>query len=409
LAAAHDLEGQADEAELAYQESVSRAVAVGDFRLAAHTLMVKGLNQIHYGQLHEAAKTFQTIVDMAPPHSAWADSAKNVKSNKVFLPAGQGYIGLGCIHLEWNDLDAAENYLERGMDLCRQGGLDGIFIGKVRMSRLRQAKGDLTGALEEIQIPQQIQRVDNFNLVTRQIQIALAEEDVNHAKRLAAPLAEMLDRDLDSIQIPLLFFEILEAVIARVCLAQGEIGKALLLLDRLQATAEPGERLERMIDVHLLKALAYQKQGRGSLTPEAIKSIEHALELGEPEGYVLLFLEEGPEVIPLLNAVIKRQATPDRLKKYVRKLLTAFSGTAKPTAPQLAREVAGLVEQLTRREMEVLELLVAGDSNQDIAEKLVITVRTVKKHTSNIYGKLNVNSRIQAVARARQLGLLPTD
>jgi LuxR family maltose regulon positive regulatory protein len=263
--------------------------------------------------------------------------------------------------------------------------------------------------LEEIQIPQQLQRVDNFNLITRQIQIALAEEDVNHAKRLAAPLAEMLDRDLDSIQIPLLFFEILEAVIARVYLAQGEIGKALLLLDRLQATAEPGERLERMIDVHLLKALAYKKQGRGSLTPEAIQSFEHALELGEPEGYILLFLEEGSQVIPLLNAVIKRQATPNRLKNYARKLLTAFSGTAKPSAPQLAREVAGLVEQLTQREMEVLELLAAGESNQAIAEKLVITVRTVKKHTSNIYGKLDVNSRIKAVARARQLGLLPTD
>jgi tetratricopeptide (TPR) repeat protein len=70
LAAAHDLEGRADEAELAYQESVSKAVAVGDFRLAAHTLMVKGLNQIHYRQLHEAAKTFQTIVNDTPANSA---------------------------------------------------------------------------------------------------------------------------------------------------------------------------------------------------------------------------------------------------------------------------------------------------------------------------------------------------
>ncbi len=409
LATAYDLEGRADEAKHIYQESFSHAVAVGDFRLAAHTLMVKGLIQIHYGQLHEAAKTFQTIVDMVPEDPIWGDSAKNVKRNKVFLPAGQGYIGLGCIYLEWNDLDAAENYLERGMDLCHQGGLDGIFIAKVRMSRLRQAKGDLTGALEEIQIPQQIQRVDSFNLVTRQIQIALAEEDVDHAKRLAAPLAELLDRDPDSIQMPLLFFENLEAIIARVYLAQGEIGKALRLLDRLQATAEPGERLGRMIEVHLLKALAYQKQDSGSPTPEAIENIEHALELGESGGYVLLFLEEGPGVIPLLNDVIKRQTTPNQLKKYARKLLTAFNRTAKPTEPQLSREAASLVEQLTPREMEVLELLAAGDSNQTIAEKLVITVRTVKKHTSNIYGKLNVDSRIQAVALGRQLGLLPTD
>jgi LuxR family maltose regulon positive regulatory protein len=59
--------------------------------------------------------------------------------------------------------------------------------------------------------------------------------------------------------------------------------------------------------------------------------------------------------------------------------------------------------------MEVLQLIASGDSNKTIADKLVITVRTVKKHNSNIYGKLNVSSRVQAVARARQLGLLPTD
>ena len=71
-------------------------------------------------------------------------------------------------------------------------------------------------------------------------------------------------------------------------------------------------------------------------------------------------------------------------------------------------ETAGLVEPLTAREMEVLALLAAGDSNQTIADKLVITVRTVKKHTSNIYGKLNATSRIHAVTRARELGLLST-
>ena len=354
LAAAYDLDGRADEAKPAYQESFSQAVAIGDFRLTAHTLMAKGLIQIQYGYLHEAAKTFKTIVDIASADPIWVNSVKNVKSNKVFFPAGQGYIGLGCVHLEWNDLDAAEHYLERGIDLCRQGGLDGIFIAKVRMSRLRQAKEDLAGALEEIRIPQHIQRVDNFNLVTRQIQIALAEEDVNNAKRLAAPLAELLDRDPDSIQTPLLFFEILEAVIARVYLAQGEIGKTLQLLDKLQATAEPGERWGRMIEVHLLRALAYQKLVGGSPTPEAIESIEHALELGEPEGYVLLFLEEGPEVVPLLNVIIKRQATPDRLKKYAGKLLNGLSGTTKTTASRLARETTGLVEQLTSRESEAM-------------------------------------------------------
>lgn len=133
------------------------------------------------------------------------------------------------------------------------------------------------------------------------------------------------------------------------------------------------------------------------------------MDLAEPAGFVLLFLEEGPALIPLLMAVISHRAAPDRVKKYARKLLDAFDRIGKPAVPHPASEAAGLVEQLTPREQEVLELLAAGDSNQTIADKLVITVRTVKKHTSNIYGKLNVDSRIQAVARAREVGLLPTD
>lgn len=408
LATAYDLEGRAEIAKSLYQESFTQATAAGEYRLAAHTLMVQGLMQMHYGQLHEAAETYQRIVDMAPADPTRVDSAKNVRSKKVFLPTGQGYIGLGCIHLEWNDLDTAENYLKQGMDLCHQGGLDGIFIGKVRMSRLRQAKGDLTRALEEVQAHHQMQRVDNFNLVTRQIQIALADGDVDHAKHLAVPLAKILNSD-PATRPPVVFLEIIKAILARVYLAQGKIEKTLQLLDELQATAEPAMRLGRSIEVHLIRALAYKKQNGKSLTPEAIESIEWALKLAEPQGYTLLFLEEGPELIPLLNAITNHHSTLDRVKQYARKLLEAFDRVGKSTKTGSTSEAAGFAEQLTPREMEVLELLAIGDSNQTIADKLFITIRTVKKHTGNIYGKLGASSRIQAVARARELGSLPKD
>lgn len=408
LATAHHLEGRAEIAKPLYQESFAQAIAAGEYRLAAHTLMVRGLIQINSGHLHEAAKTYQTIVDMVPANLSKRDSESSVKSKKVFLPAGQGYIGLGCVHLEWNDLDVAENYLQRGMDLCRQGGLDGIFIGKVHMSRLRQARGDLSGALNEIKMSQQIPKAGTFDLVTRQIQIALAEGNVDHAKRLVAPLAEMINRD-ETAPPPSIFREIIQAMLARVYLAQEEVEKTFQVLDELQAKAEPGARLGRLIEVHLIRALAHYKQNGKSLTPNAIESLERALELAESQGHVLLFLEEGPELIPLLKAVTVQRSTPERVKKYAQNLLEAFDEIGKSPISQETIEANGLVEQLTPREMEVLELLALGDSNQDIADKLVITVRTVKKHTSNIYGKLNANSRIQAVARAHELGLLTTD
>jgi LuxR family maltose regulon positive regulatory protein len=406
LATAHDMEGRAEEAERLYEESLSQAIAAGEYRLAAHTLMAKGLIQINCGYLREAAKTYQTIVDMVPVNLSKGDTASSVKSKKVFLPAGEGYIGLGCVHLEWNDLDAAENYLQRGMDLCRQGGLDGIFIGKLQMSRLYQARGNLSGAKNEIKMSQQIPEVGTFDLVTRQIQIALAEGNVDHLKRLAAPLAETLNRD-ETARPPLIFLEIIEVILARIYLAQGEVEKTFQVLDELQAMAGPDIRLGRLIEVHLIRAMAYHKQDGKSHSTDAIESLEQAFELAEPQGHVLLFLEEGPELIPLLNAVAGQRSTPERVQKYAQRLLEAFDEISKSPIPQATIEANGLIEQLTPREMEVLELLTIGDSNQTIADKLVITVRTVKKHTSNIYGKLNASSRTQAVARARELGLLP--
>ncbi len=416
FATAHDLEGRAEEAGPAYQESISQAIAAGDYRLAAHTLMAKGLIQCHYGRLYEAARTFQAIIEMgAQAKNALADKArvvpaKSARSERVFFPAGQGYIGLASIHLEWNDLETAEIYLQQGMELCRRGWLDGISIGRRLMSRLRQAQGDLDGALEEIRSSKQaFQRVDDFYIVTRQMQIELARGDVESAWRWAAPLAEILDSGPADSRMPLLFLEILEAMIARVYLAQGETGKALQLLDWLQVTAGPGKRLGRLIEADLLRALVYQKQNGGSLTSQAVESIEHALEFGEPQGHILLFLEEGPAVMPLLKAVVDHRAASERVKKFAGRLLDAFGGEGEPVSSRLEGKADDLVEPLTCREMEVLELLAAGDSNQSIADKLVITVRTVKKHTSNIYGKLDASSRTQAVARARELGLLSTD
>lgn len=400
LAMAYGLEGRTEEARLAYRECLAQAIAAGDYRLAAHTLMVMAFDQSHYGQLHEAARTYQSIIDLE----------NQAGVSKVFFPAGQGYIGLASIYLERNDLETAENYLKQGMELCRQGGLDAIFLGRILMSRLRQAKGDLEGALKEIQLPKQaFQRADDFSIAVRQIQIRLAEGDIDGASRGAAPFMEMISNATTAMRPPLLLFESIEAIVVRVFLALGETEKALELLDKLQATAEPGGRVGYLIEIYLLRALVYQKQDPGSIPPQALECFEHALELAEPEDYILLFLEAGQTVIPLLNAVANHQVVSDRLRGYARKLLGAFRGSGKPAAHRSHVKTAALIESLTPREMEVLQLIAAGASNQMIADKLVITVRTVKKHTNNLFGKLNASSRTQAVACARQLGLLPKD
>jgi LuxR family maltose regulon positive regulatory protein len=140
-----------------------------------------------------------------------------------------------------------------------------------------------------------------------------------------------------------------------------------------------------------------------------------ALALAEPDGYVSIFIQEGDGMQSLMVAAAHQlESAIDpalmSLKVYAAKLLEAFPANQMAGAVSHPKaEPAGLVEGLTSRDLEVLHLIAAGDSNQAIADNLVITVSAVKKHTGNIFGKLNVNSRTQAVARARQLKLLPAD
>ncbi len=408
LAITLDLEGHTEEASPVYQRCFSQAAEAGEYRLLANTMMVKGLVQIHYGKLSEAEQTFREIIDLgerknnSPPDRA--------VTNVDFFPAGQGYLGLGNVHLEWNDLQTAETYLQRGIDLCHRGGLDGVFIGRELLSRLRQARGDLVGALEEIRHPEQGgPRVDDINIIIRRILIEVDRENVDAAWELASPLAELLESDAATERIPLLFLERLQAAVARVYLSRGEFENALRMADKLQSTARPGNRIPRLIEADLIRALALLEQSDGKIIPGAVKALEHALELAEPQEYVLVFKEAGPGVILLLRAVLDNPSASDTTRAYAQNLFDDFSVMVDTSPVKANGEVPGIVEQLTPREMEVLELLATGDTNQAIAEKLVITVRTVKKHASNIYGKLNVDNRTQAVARARDLGLLSTD
>ena len=366
--------------------------------MISNTTMIRAFDLCQYGRLDEAARYCQLVID-AGSHS----------KQKVFYPAGPSYIGLAGIHLERNDLERAEEYLTRGLELCHQGAMHGLFTGYVQKSRLLQAKGELEESLKAYITLEQIFQRREFTLMARQVAIRLAIGDLVGTSNLVPTLLEILGQSSYAQLLPLIAAESFKLSLARIYIAQGEIDQANQLLDEIQTTVEPGKRFGRLMEVYLLRALALQKQSSGIISVDAVSNLESALDLAEAPGFVMLFLEEGPALVPLLNAVADHRNSPGRIKQYARKLLEAFGEIGKPAVPQSSLESVDLVEQLTPREMEVLELLADGDSNQDIAEKLFITVRTVKKHTSNIYGKLNVNSRIQAVAQARELGLLSTD
>jgi len=392
LAVAYWIEGDAEKARQAHDQCISLAEAAGNYSLVAHAKMMLALSQSDYGRLHEAARTYQSIIDLGEQ-----------AGQKIFFPAGQGYIGLAGIHLEWNDLATAEEYLRLGMDLCRQGGLAGLSTGHTLKARLRQTQGDFQGALAELERLGET-GVDPSGLA-RGILLRLAMGDVEQAAHLAAPWLAMGPGQPSAPRPPLLIAEIIRVTVAQLFIAQGQLGEAWRLLAAAQASAGPGERNGRLVEIYLLQALIRQKQAQGQVTQEARTLFERALDLAQPEGYTLLFLEQGPAIRTLLAAVISHQEGTARLKQVAQKLLNAFPGDGE-LSPGAA---AGLVEELTPREMEVLQLIAIGDPNRVIADKLVITVRTVKKHVTNILGKLGASNRTQAVARARELGLISQD
>jgi LuxR family maltose regulon positive regulatory protein len=191
-------------------------------------------------------------------------------------------------------------------------------------------------------------------------------------------------------------------MLARFLIAQERLAEATTLLLRLQETTEARRRISRVIEVLILQALAAQAGGD---TVRAMTKLEQALTLAEPEGFVRIFVDEGPPMAQLLHEALNQGIAPD----YVRRLQAASSSQQPVQADTTSSQSdqSELVEPLSEREIEVLQLIAEGLTNQEIASRLFLSQNTIKVHTRNIYGKLNAHSRTQATLRSRELGILP--
>ena len=325
--------------------------------------------------------------------------------------AGIGYVGMAEVAYQRGELDTALQHVSQGIELCRQLNwkTQPLAAGLVTLAWIRQAHGDPGGALEAIAEAGRIAPSPSlarlFNPVPAQrARLLLAQGDIAAAARWAQEGGLRADDE------PLYQKEREHLVLARVLLAQDKPAEALALLDRLHAAAAAQDRAGSLIEIGALRALALAASGDAG---HAVDVLAEALTLACPQGYVRVFADEGPPMAALLARLIAAQRT-DRAAARVpigclARLQRALGRAGHRAGCRAGRftTVPGLVEQLTSRELEVLTMLAAGRSNQAIASQLVVTLDTVKKHVSHVLGKLGAANRTEAVARARELSLIP--
>jgi LuxR family maltose regulon positive regulatory protein len=321
---------------------------------------------------------------------------------------------VGCMKALWGDVLAEVNDLEGAVFQAKEGVRVSERSGNLTIvgytynyfMRVLMSQGDLTGA-EEI-----IQKVVDLNRETTippwlmsmkaiwQARLYLERGEIEAASQWVAK------RKIDSSDLPenvdyLLLFDYV--LLARILIAQKKLNEAVGLLQQLEVKAVNGGRTTSVIEILTLQALAHQSGGN---TSQAIDTLKRALEIAEPLGYFRIFVDEGQTMLGLLFETYQQDIAPD----YVQRLLAAFPDveTKKIGSTGMQASESELVEPLSERELEVLDLIAEGLTNPEIAARLYLSPHTVKVHTRNIYGKIGAHNRVEAVSRARALGIMPS-
>ncbi len=372
LGLAYELSGQTALAEQNYLKSSKEAQSAGMLYLAIHALGAAAQVQISQGQLHRAEQACQQAIQIA--------------GGKQLPPLGLAESILGSIALERNDLATAEEFLHNGITLSRRGGLiDDVILGLSYLYRLHAYQGRVSIALDAVQEANTI--IQGFG-VERMNMLAAAH---------IANLQLLTGQDGAATQWALKYqaaragqtHEFADLTLVRVLLKTGERENVPSILAALLKQGQAQGRVRTCMEVMILMALFHRAEKD---IPAALDWLSQALGLAAPEGFIRIFLDEGEALLDLLPKA--RQAAPE--------LVDAILGSLQAESGKSPLDQ--LPEPLSEQELRVLGLIVAGKTNREIADELVISVGTAKWHVHNILQKLGVSNRSQATARARELG-----
>jgi LuxR family maltose regulon positive regulatory protein len=376
------LNANLEEAFHAYTTAIQIGKGAGNF----HVVIIANSNLanilMEQGQLHKAADVYKRSLEMA------------IRPDGQRSPlAGNLFAGLGKIAYERNQLHDADQYFRQCIDLCRQwGDFDLQAVACAMLARLKVVSGNIEVAQENFR---QAEVLADEHLISPLRFIQLKSEYTRYwrARGNLEKLSQLIQKSSLSINDEISFQRQPEYIILlRTLLAQNDYEAALVLSIRLLNQTMQAGRMGLVIEILILQALTFHARKE---TEQALTALERALALAQPEEYVRSFLDEGEAMTRLLCQAQSRQVG----NGYVGVLLSKIGKISGMTQPSMQL----LIEPLTPRELEVLKLIKTGCSNQEIAEQLVISIPTVKRHISNVYSKLGVKSRTQALAIGKEL------
>jgi LuxR family transcriptional regulator, maltose regulon positive regulatory protein len=350
---------------------------------------------IAQGCLREAARTYQQALQLADESGPEAQAI-----------TAHHQLGLALLHHEMGDEEAFTQHWQKAEELSKRTTLvDWPHRWRVAQARVKQAEGDFDAALDLLD---EAKRVYVKNPVPDLRPIAALKTQVYLKQGRLTKAQEWVHEHSLSVADELSYLHEFEHLtLARVLITENQTTQAVPLLERLLQAAEDGKRTGSVIEILIAQTLAHRARGD---TPAAFVALERALVLAEPEGYVRIFVDEGEAMRLLIldfGFWIEKQGQREsqRLIGYADKLLAAYP---QPMVAQstISIQQSAMVESLSPRELEVLRLIALGFSNQEIADRLFLALSTVKGHTRIIFDKLQVQRRTEAVARARELGLL---
>ena len=406
-------QGRLPEARLAFEEHIRLGRAMGNHwtLLAGQTLLAQVLQ--NQGQLPRARALLEETLAEA--------SQQGVR--------GRGYVarvenGLASVLYEQNELEAANHLLAEAIMLTRQWpNPNHLVYAYTLQARVLLAQGDLQGAriaagesdriLRSARLTRRLRRTAEAELVRVWLALRAAGVSLAPGDPLAEQSSALVSAWRNDLARPAVSgypltdecVEITTLTLAHVSLAAGQAEEALNLLEPLTHSARTAGHIGTAISALVSSAIAFQGKPAGR-SGAALTALEDALCLAEPGGYMRVFLDEG-KPMQLLLAQWLALANAGPARRYAIHLLSQFDVEQHMTvAQEIDSPANSLVEPLSKRELEVLHLIAVGRTNDEIARQLIVSRGTVKAHTANIYRKLDVSNRTEAVARARQLGLL---